>query len=98
LSVVSSEEFCTGGCDITCARDAEESPLLEAVLCEQLVKTQQAGKGLVGVVVICKVWRSVVVLYLFIVPSRVYKWPINLFTNPNPVYSHTLNLDNINDD
>jgi hypothetical protein len=32
---------------------AEESPLLEAVAREGLVKTQQAGKGLVGVKVIC---------------------------------------------
>jgi hypothetical protein len=32
---------------------AEESPLLEAVARERLVKTQQAGKGLAGAVVIC---------------------------------------------
>jgi hypothetical protein len=42
--------------------EAEESSLLKAVTREQLVKTQQAGKGLVGAVVICKVWRSVVAL------------------------------------
>jgi hypothetical protein len=32
--------------------EAEEFPLLEAVVRERLVKTQQAGKGLAGVVVI----------------------------------------------
>jgi hypothetical protein len=36
---------------------AEESPLLEAVARERLVKTQQAGKELVGAVVICELWR-----------------------------------------
>jgi hypothetical protein len=30
--------------------EAEESPLLEAVASEQLVKTQQAGKALAGTV------------------------------------------------
>jgi hypothetical protein len=42
-----------GSEDRTWARETEESPLLEAVAREQLVKTQQAGKGLVGVVAIC---------------------------------------------
>jgi hypothetical protein len=42
--------------------EAEESPLLEAVTREQLVKTQQAGKDLVCAVVICKVWRIAMVL------------------------------------
>jgi hypothetical protein len=37
-------------------REAEESPLLEAVARERLVKTQQAGKGLSGAVVICELW------------------------------------------
>jgi hypothetical protein len=42
-------EFCTGGYEErTWAREAEESPLLEAVVRERLVKTQQAGKGLMG--------------------------------------------------
>jgi hypothetical protein len=36
-------------------QEAEESPLLEAVAREGLVKTQQAGKDLSGAVVICKV-------------------------------------------
>jgi hypothetical protein len=38
--------------------EAEESPLLEAVTRERLVKKQQALEGLVGAVVICKVWRK----------------------------------------
>jgi hypothetical protein len=42
--------------------EAEESPLLEAVAREQLVKTQQAGKILAGSVVICKLWRLAVSL------------------------------------
>jgi hypothetical protein len=40
--------------------EAAESPLLEAVARERLVKTQQAGKGSAGVVVISKVWRLAV--------------------------------------
>jgi hypothetical protein len=36
--------------------EAEEPPLLEAVTRERLVKTQQAGKGLEGAVVICELW------------------------------------------
>jgi hypothetical protein len=43
-------------------RKAEESPLLEAVAKEGLVKTQQARKGLEGAVVICVLWRLVVAL------------------------------------
>jgi hypothetical protein len=39
-----------------------ENPLLEAIDREKLVKTQQAGKGIAGVVVICEVQRSVVAL------------------------------------
>jgi hypothetical protein len=40
-------EFCTPGCeDRLKAREAEESPLLEAVARERLVKRQQAGKRL----------------------------------------------------
>jgi hypothetical protein len=42
--------------------EAEESPLLEATAREQLAKTQHAGKGLVGAVVICEMWRLVVAL------------------------------------
>jgi hypothetical protein len=42
--------------------EAEESPLLEDVTRERLVKTQQAGKGLVGAVEICELWRLAVEL------------------------------------
>jgi hypothetical protein len=42
--------------------EAQESPLLEAVTREQMVKTQQAGKGFVGTVANCKVWRLVMAL------------------------------------
>jgi hypothetical protein len=42
--------------------EAEESPLLEAVTRERLVKTQQARKDLAGVVVFCKVWRLAMAL------------------------------------
>jgi hypothetical protein len=46
-SVVSLVEFFTGGCEErTWVREAEESPLLEAIAREWLVKTQQAGKWL----------------------------------------------------
>jgi hypothetical protein len=38
----------------TSAREDEGPPLLEAVAREWLVKTQQAGKGLAGAVVICE--------------------------------------------
>jgi hypothetical protein len=34
--------------------EAEESPTLEAIAREELVKTQQAGKGLAGAVVNCE--------------------------------------------
>jgi hypothetical protein len=51
-------ESCTGVCeDGTSAREAEESPLLEAVARERLLKTQQAGRGLARAVVICELWR-----------------------------------------
>jgi hypothetical protein len=42
--------------------EAEESPLLEAVARERLVKTKRAGKGLAGAVVISELWRLVVAL------------------------------------
>jgi hypothetical protein len=34
-----------------------ESPLLEAITRERLVKAQQAEKGLAAAVVICELWR-----------------------------------------
>jgi hypothetical protein len=52
-------DFCMGVCE---ERISEESPLLEAVAREWLVKIQQARKGLVGAVVICEWWRLVVAL------------------------------------
>jgi hypothetical protein len=42
--------------------EAEESPLLEAVTRERLVKAEQAGKGLADAVVIYEVWRLAVAL------------------------------------
>jgi hypothetical protein len=44
------------------AREAEESPLLEVVARERLVKTQQAGKDFADAVVICELWRSAMAL------------------------------------
>jgi hypothetical protein len=41
---------------------AEESPLLEAITSERLVKTQQTEKDLACAVVICKVWKLAAVL------------------------------------
>jgi hypothetical protein len=70
-------QFCTGGCeDRTRAREAEESPLLEPVARERLVKIWQAR-------------RCLAALYLRVVPIGVYKWSLNRVTNPNPVYSNT---------
>jgi hypothetical protein len=42
--------------------EAEESPLLETVTKERLVKTQQAGKGLAFAVVISELWRLAMAL------------------------------------
>jgi hypothetical protein len=66
----------------------KKSPLLETVAMERLLKIQQTGKGLAGAVVICELSRLAVALYLLAFPSRVLKWSLNPFTNPNPVYSH----------
>jgi hypothetical protein len=61
--LVSSVGFCTGGCEERIvARETEESPLLEAVVRERLMKTQQAGKGLAGAVVIYELWALAVAL------------------------------------
>jgi hypothetical protein len=46
----------------TCSREAEESSPLKTVASERLVKTQQAGKGLAGAVVIWELWRLTVAL------------------------------------
>jgi hypothetical protein len=42
--------------------EAEESPLLEAFARKRLLKTQQAVKGLAGVVVICEFWKLAMAL------------------------------------
>jgi hypothetical protein len=42
--------------------EPESGKLLEAVVRKRLVKTQQAGKGLAGAVVICELWRLAVAL------------------------------------
>jgi hypothetical protein len=56
-------QLCTGVCeDRTCASKAEESPLLEAVARERLMKTQQAAKGFAGSVVICELRRLAMAL------------------------------------
>jgi hypothetical protein len=56
-------QFCTGVCEErTWAREAEKSPLIEAVARERLVKTQQDEKGLADAVVIYELWRLAVVL------------------------------------
>jgi hypothetical protein len=61
--IVGSCDFCTGGCNNrTCAREAEESLLLEAVTRKRLDIAQQARKGLAGAAVIFKVCRSAVAL------------------------------------
>jgi hypothetical protein len=44
---MSSVEFCTEGCEHrTWVREAEESPVLEAVTKQRLVKTLQTGEDL----------------------------------------------------
>jgi hypothetical protein len=56
-------KICTRGCeDRTSSRETEECPLLKAVARERLVKTEQSGKGLAGIMVICELWRLVVAL------------------------------------
>jgi hypothetical protein len=42
--------------------EAEEYPLLEAIAREWLVKTQQAGKGIAGAVIIRELWRLAVAM------------------------------------
>jgi hypothetical protein len=91
MSVV--RQFCTEVCEEKIwEREAEESPLLEAVARERVVKTQQSAKGLACAVVSFTVWRLAVALQLLVLTSPVYKWSINPFTNPNPVYGHTLQV------
>jgi hypothetical protein len=56
-------QFCKGVCEErTWNREAKESPLLEAVARERLVKAQQAGKGLEVAVVIYELWKLAVAM------------------------------------
>jgi hypothetical protein len=57
---------------------------VKVVARERLVRAQQTGKGLADAV-ICEVWRLAIALWLLVVPSCVYKWSINPFTNPYTV-------------
>jgi hypothetical protein len=52
-------QFCEGR---TGTREAEGSPLLETATRERLVKTNKAGKGSAGAVVICELWRLAMAL------------------------------------
>jgi hypothetical protein len=54
---------------MTLACEAEESPLLETVARERLVKIQRAAKGLAGAVVVCRVCRSAVAFEVLVVPK-----------------------------
>jgi hypothetical protein len=79
----SSVELYTGGCDKrTWMWWTEESPLLKLLIGNgwwrhcKLEKTWR--------VFICKVWKSEMTLWLLVFPSRVYKWSIIPFYNPNP--------------
>jgi hypothetical protein len=75
-----------GGCDkTTWAREAEESPPLEAVARERVVKTQQAGKDLAGSVVICKAWRSAIAIT---VAARFKAWTVFARSNTGVVGSN----------
>jgi hypothetical protein len=48
-------QICTGVCEErTRAGEADESTLLESVVKERLLKTQQAGKSLASTLVICE--------------------------------------------
>jgi hypothetical protein len=55
-------QFFTGGCDKRTSAREVESPLLDAVARERLVKIQQAGKDLGAAGVICEMWRLAVAL------------------------------------
>jgi hypothetical protein len=52
------------------------------------VKTQQAGKGLAGAVVICEWWEIGGGAVIVCSSSRALKWSINPISNPHPIYSH----------
>jgi hypothetical protein len=85
-------QFCTGRCEErTWPREAEESPLLEAVARERLVKTQQAGRrlsGCCGDLWIVGIGDGSVIAC----STKSCKWSLNPFTNSSPVYSHSYYL------
>jgi hypothetical protein len=66
--------------------DAEEQPLLEAITRNCLVKTLQAGKDSAYAAVICKVWKLMIVLELFVVTT--FKSINQIIWNP--IYSHSI--------
>jgi hypothetical protein len=56
-------KFCTRGCENrTWAQEAEESPLLETVASERLMKRNRLEEGLAGAVVTCEVLRSAIAM------------------------------------
>jgi hypothetical protein len=79
------QELCTGGCDKrTCAREVEESLLLEAVAKERLLETLQA-RGEIA----CRDLSSVKISDSAVITCS-SEWSVNTFTKPYSVYSHTL--------
>jgi hypothetical protein len=56
-------------------READVSPLLEAIAREWLAKTQQAGRGLADAMVICELWRLSVALQLLVVRDMCISGP-----------------------
>jgi hypothetical protein len=90
---IAGRQFRTGvGDGKTWAGEAEESTLLGAVAREQIVKTQQAGKGLGVAVLIYELCRLAVALYITCSSvSCGISVSINAFTNPNSVSSHIHN-------
>jgi hypothetical protein len=77
-------------------REAEESPLLEAVARERLLKILQARVG-----VVCIDFYSMEISDIAVITSNsgwcVCKYSINPFSNSYPVYSHIayINRDSI---
>jgi hypothetical protein len=62
MDKVSSVEFCTGGCEERAwEREAEESPLLEDVARERMVKNNKLEKALAGAV-ICELFGLAIAL------------------------------------
>jgi hypothetical protein len=81
------KHFCRGGCEErTWTRKAEGSPLSEVVARERLREREQAEKGLAVLWWFVEISGGAVIACI---TSRVCKWSINPFTNPNPVYSHS---------